>query len=103
MPWYRQLDNKGNETQIKRFFTDAQERGLKAIMSKTKRVRWTLLDKAVHVAPGEVAKPTKSVTIVDVHNAETVKELEKLKGKTDNRGMITAIENKIKSLTNKNK
>lgn len=105
MPWYTQLDNNGKETTIKRFFTDKEVTALESIWKKTKRVRWVKTDAPNGVGAGQkqvTMQPEKkkpAVSLVEVHNAETEKELKALLLKADTESVKAAIKKRIESLT----
>lgn len=102
MAWYVQLDNEGKKTDIKRFFTEAQERGLSEIQKKTKRVRWVVTNEEIIEANKNViepAKPTKSITLMDVNEANDIDTLNELSKKAESFKVKNAIKNKIESLT----
>lgn len=103
MAWYRQLDNSGKETDVVRFFTDNQVKALDEIQKKTKRKRWVLTTEPNQQKQVEVKmeKPTRTVTLMEVNEAETEEKLNLLFCQTENLRIKKAITEKIKSLTNK--
>lgn len=104
MAWFEQLDNNGKKTGYKRFFTEAEQRGLNDIQKKTKRVRWVVSNEEIVEQKKNVVEPPKfqkTITLMDVHECENTEGLEQLLLEATTNKVKNAIKEKIKSLKNK--
>lgn len=106
MAWFEQLDNDGKKTGYRRFFSDAEKRGLDEIQKKTKRVRWVVSNEHVIEENKKVIEPPKfekTVTLIDVNETNDKSLLVELGNKANTAKVKLAIEKKIEMLNKQNK